>query len=158
MYFKAVISKSRGKRSNEYRRGSFRRLPKGEPVRVRNNRPLLCLARAISQRACRFDRVFHALTGECNLVCPYLGADRLHSFCLRRNHMKGEGGMQVTPEEKKTWAEELLRSKCVQLGRLPTKKDFDPVACAQIKAYLGPWPRALEAAGLKPPRGKKTSV
>ena len=58
----------------------------------------------------------------------------------------------MTPEEKKSWAEDLLRRKCHELGRLPTKKDFDNAACAQIKAYLGPWTRALEAAGLKPPR------
>ena len=68
-----------------------------------------------------------------------------------------KGGMQVTPEEKKVWAENLLRQKREELGRLPTKKDFDDVTCAQIKAFLGPWPRALEAAGLKTPKEKKTS-
>ena len=47
----------------------------------------------------------------------------------------------MTPEEKKAWAEDLLRQKYRELGRLPTKKDFDNAACAQIKAYLGPWPR-----------------
>ena len=61
----------------------------------------------------------------------------------------------MTLEEKKTWAEELLRSKYLELGKLPTKKDFDSVTCSQIKAYLGPWPRALEAAGLKEPKEKK---
>ena len=68
-----------------------------------------------------------------------------------------KGGMQVTLEEKKAWAEELLRKKFKQLGRMPTKKDFDSAACAQIKAYLGPWPRALESAGLKEPKEKKTN-
>ena len=62
----------------------------------------------------------------------------------------------MTPEEKRAWAEALLRDKYTELGRLPTKKDFDAVACSQIKAYLGPWPRALEAAGLKEPKEKKT--
>ena len=62
--------------------------------------------------------------------------------------------MQVTPEEKKAWAEDLLRCKCQELGRMPTKKDFDSATCAQIKAYLGPWPRALESAGLKQPKEK----
>lgn len=52
--------------------------------------------------------------------------------------MNGKGGMQVTPEEKKAWAENLLRQKCTELGRMPTKKDFDSATCAQIKAYLGP--------------------
>ena len=63
--------------------------------------------------------------------------------------------MHVTLEEKKAWAEDLLRSKCKELGRLPTKKDFDSATCSQIKAYLGTWPRALEAAGLKTPKGLK---
>ena len=62
--------------------------------------------------------------------------------------------MQVTHEEKKAWAEDLLRQKYAELGRMPTKKDFDSASCAQIKAYLGPWPRALEAAGLKQPKEK----
>ena len=61
----------------------------------------------------------------------------------------------MTLEEKKAWAEELLRSKYDELGRLPTKKDFDCVACSQIKAYLGPWNRALESAGLKRSKVKK---
>ena len=61
----------------------------------------------------------------------------------------------MTVEEKRAWAESLLRKKHDLLGRIPTKKDFDPVTCAQIKAYLGPWPRALESAGLKQPKEKK---
>ena len=73
-------------------------------------------------------------------------------FYLPINHVKEKGGMQVTPEEKKAWAEDLLRRKCQELGKLPTKKDFDSATCAQIKVYLGPWPRALESAGLKTPK------
>ena len=61
----------------------------------------------------------------------------------------------MTPEEKKVWAENLLRSKYQELGKLPTKKDFDSVTISQIKAYLGPWPRALESAGLKTPKESK---
>ena len=52
-------------------------------------------------------------------------------------------------EEKKLWAVELLQNKCKELGRLPKKDDFDVVTLSRIKAFLGPWPRALEAAGLK---------
>ena len=63
----------------------------------------------------------------------------------------------MTPEEKTGWAEDLLRQKYTELGRLPTKKDFDSVVCARIKAYLGPWPRALETAGLKTPKEKKSN-
>ena len=75
-------------------------------------------------------------------------------FLFAGKPQKGKGGMQVTPEEKKAWAEDLLRCKCQELGRMPTKKDFDSATCAQIKAYLGPWPRALESAGLKQPKEK----
>lgn len=55
----------------------------------------------------------------------------------------------MTSDEKKSWAEELLRQKSMELGRLPQKDDFDEPTRSRIKAFLGPWPRALEAAGLK---------
>ena len=61
----------------------------------------------------------------------------------------------MTPEEKKAWAEALLRQKYAEFGRMPTKRDFDNATCARIKAYLGPWPRALESAGLKEPKDNK---
>lgn len=55
----------------------------------------------------------------------------------------------MTSDEKKSLAEELLRQKYKELGRLPRKEDFDDSTRSRIKAFLGPWPRALEAAGLK---------
>ena len=55
----------------------------------------------------------------------------------------------MTSDEKKSWAEELLRQKAAEVGRLPKKDDFDEPTRSRIKAFLGPWPRALEAAGLK---------
>lgn len=58
----------------------------------------------------------------------------------------------MSSEEKKLWATELLIQKNNELGRLPTKDDFDEVTRSRIKAYLGPWPRALETAGLKAPK------
>ena len=58
----------------------------------------------------------------------------------------------MTNDEKKSWAEELLREKHKELGRLPRKDDFDEPTRSRIKAFLGPWPRALETAGLKEPR------
>jgi hypothetical protein len=58
----------------------------------------------------------------------------------------------VTTEEKKRWATEQLQEKSKELGRLPKKDDFDVVTLSRIKAFLGPWPRALEAAGLKEPK------
>ena len=51
--------------------------------------------------------------------------------------------------EKKEWAVERLKEKSRETGRLPKKEDFDPVTLSRIKAFLGPWPRALEGAGLK---------
>lgn len=52
-------------------------------------------------------------------------------------------------EEKKNWAVGLLCEKAEELGRLPKKDDFDELTRSRLKAFLGPWPRALEAAGLK---------
>jgi len=58
----------------------------------------------------------------------------------------------VTLEEKKLWAVEVLRQKSIELARVPHKDDFDEPTRSRIKAFLGPWPRALEAAGLKEAR------
>lgn len=60
----------------------------------------------------------------------------------------------MTDEQKKTWAIRRLQSKACELGRPPIKADFDDATRARIKTFLGPWPRALEAAGLKEPRKK----
>ena len=45
-----------------------------------------------------------------------------------------------------------MRKKSTELDRLPRKDDFDEPTRSRIKAFLGPWPRALEAAGLKEAR------
>lgn len=58
----------------------------------------------------------------------------------------------MIPEKKKQYAAALLREKAAQTGQTPKKSDFDPLVLSQIKAYLGPWPRALEYAGLKAPK------
>lgn len=55
----------------------------------------------------------------------------------------------MTEKENFAWAVEQLRKKTGELGRLPKKEDFDEKTRSRIKAYLGPWPRALEAAGIK---------
>ena len=60
----------------------------------------------------------------------------------------------MVSEEKIKWAADMLRKKYDELGRLPQKSDFDPVTLSRIKAFLGPWPRALEAAGLKQAKSK----
>jgi hypothetical protein len=50
---------------------------------------------------------------------------------------------------------ELLRAKAAEpvcQTRLPQRDDFANEEVVAIKAFLGPWPRALESAGLKAPR------
>ena len=69
----------------------------------------------------------------------------------------------MTSEEKKLWAVERLCEKSRELGRLPKTADFDDATRSRIKAFLGPWPRALEIAGLKEakpalPKKKKRSA
>lgn len=60
----------------------------------------------------------------------------------------------MTEEKKKDWAIRQLQLKARELGRPPIKADFDDATRARIKTFLGPWPRALEAAGLKMPKEK----
>ena len=43
----------------------------------------------------------------------------------------------------------MLCRKSGEIGRLPKKDDFQPEEVGFIKQILGPWPRALEKAGLK---------
>ena len=62
----------------------------------------------------------------------------------------------MTEEEKVAWAKEQLISKCALLGRVPVKTDFDESTRSRIKSFLGPWPRALEKAGLKEPQEPKS--
>ena len=57
-------------------------------------------------------------------------------------------------EEKKKQAALLLQKKAEEIGRTPKKDDFDDVTVARIKAYHGPWSRALEYAGLKESKEK----
>ena len=52
------------------------------------------------------------------------------------------------------WAIRTLRKRAEELGQPPRKADFDDATRARIKTFLGPWPRALEAAALKTPKQK----
>ncbi|MCQ2448660.1 MAG: hypothetical protein MJ132_00525 [Clostridia bacterium] len=64
----------------------------------------------------------------------------------------------MTEDEKVVWATEQLIKKQSEIGELPKKTDFDEATRSRIKAFLGPWPRALEKAGLKEksrPKGAK---
>lgn len=57
--------------------------------------------------------------------------------------------MKMATEEQQSWAVRLLQAKHLETGKLPIKSDFDVITLSRIKAFLGPWPRALEKAGLK---------
>ena len=58
----------------------------------------------------------------------------------------------VVVKYTKEYCINLLAVKYSELGTLPKKKDFSEEEVVAIKALLGPWPRALEAVGIKPPR------
>lgn len=51
--------------------------------------------------------------------------------------------------EKQEHAKKLLQEMMTEKGRIPHKEDFEPESVSYIKSLLGPWPRALEAAGCK---------
>ncbi len=63
-------------------------------------------------------------------------------------------------DERKLNKEDCLRLLQTQYQRLqqqgearyPKRADFSEREVVAIKAFLGPWPRALEVAGVKPPR------
>ena len=61
-------------------------------------------------------------------------------------------------EENRLWAITKLREMSEALGRLPRKSDFDEITRSRIKSFLGPWPRALEAAGLKTPKVQSEKI
>lgn len=50
---------------------------------------------------------------------------------------------------------DLLRAVASKEGRLPKKSDFDLLDVNRIKSFFGPWPWALEAAGLKETKQEK---
>ena len=59
-------------------------------------------------------------------------------------------------EAQINWAIRTLRKRAEELGFPPRKADFDDATRARIKTFLGPWPRALEAAGLKDTKKNST--
>ena len=61
----------------------------------------------------------------------------------------------MSEAQRREWAIGQLWQKAEELGKLPRKADFVDVDCIRIKAALGPWPRALEAAGLKIPKAER---
>ena len=57
--------------------------------------------------------------------------------------------------QKKAECAAKLTARAQELGRRPNKSDFSNEEVFEIKHFLGPWHRALEAAELKPPRKPK---
>ena len=57
--------------------------------------------------------------------------------------------LDIKNDSKAQAAVKLLTDRKNELGRLPKKSDFDSETVCFIKQKLGPWPRALEKAGLK---------
>lgn len=47
---------------------------------------------------------------------------------------------------------DLLQRRYKETGIYPRKADFSVAEMSSIKSYFGPWPRALEAAGIKEPK------
>lgn len=60
----------------------------------------------------------------------------------------GKLGVKITKEECIHW----LKAKAIEVNRTPKKSDFTDSEVAVIKAYFGPWPRAMETVGLKTPK------
>ena len=52
-------------------------------------------------------------------------------------------------EKDREYYLELLGAVAEKEQRLPKKSDFSPDDVNRIKGFFGPWPWALEAAGLK---------
>lgn len=51
---------------------------------------------------------------------------------------------------KKLLCEKSNELKAMGIKRYPQRSDFTEEEVIAVKAFLGPWPRALEKAGLKP--------
>lgn len=66
----------------------------------------------------------------------------------------GGGAMdkKITREE----CIQALKKKFIELDRIPKKSDFPDEIVARIKAFYGPWPRALEEAEIKECRSEDT--
>jgi len=56
---------------------------------------------------------------------------------------------------KKQYCLVRLRERALELERSPKKSDMTREEVMLIKSFFGPWPRALEKAGLKPESKRK---
>lgn len=69
----------------------------------------------------------------------------------------------MASSEKEQYCASLLRDRYAELQaageeRYPKRADFSVDEVVAIKACFGPWPRALEAAGVKPVNGEKAAA
>lgn len=86
----------------------------------------------------------------------FRGLKLLRFRVLRRRFFAAERGLFMEKGRySRTDCTALLRKKQEQLyaeglTRYPQRSDFSVEEAAAIKSFFGPWPRALEAAGLKP--------
>ncbi len=55
----------------------------------------------------------------------------------------------MSDKNEKAFYIERLKEVALKEGRLPKKSDFSEQDVMKIKGFFGPWPWALEAAGLK---------
>ena len=69
----------------------------------------------------------------------------------------------MSPQNKEQECIALLRQRYAALqaageGRYPQRSDFSAEEVVAVKACFGPWPRALEAAGIKPVNEEKQAA
>jgi hypothetical protein len=91
--------------------------------------------------------------------CPFFcgGIATLFSKCGKKRFLFAwEDRMEVVSNSREECLA-LIREKYKALqeageDRYPCRADFSEEEVVSIKAFFGPWPRALEAAGVKPPR------
>ena len=93
--------------------------------------------------------------GEIMPICP----DGIATLLLfyGKSVFRFFGGRMSDKKYRKEDCILLLQNKYQELqregvSRYPQRSDFEEREVVAIKAFLGPWPRALEAAGVKPPR------
>ena len=98
-------------------------------------------------------------------VCPFFGNVSVAALFVGCLPLPTEGAFLMKGRCDTAMANQAKRAEAILLlqqmqrtltdageDRYPRRGDFPQEQAAAIKAQLGPWPRALEAAGLKPER------
>ena len=87
--------------------------------------------------------------------CPYIIIIKERAgviFCPFEWTGKMENKKYSSDDAVRLLAEKQAELNSAGITRYPRRSDFTEPEAAAVKAFLGPWPRALEKAGLKPPR------